>query len=1295
MSGTFDPYLTWLGIRDPRRPPHHYRLLGLEAFESDPDVIESAADRQMAHVRTFQAGKYSRQSQKLLNELSSAKICLLNPQKKAQYDARLKAELDTEQAVPEAVLLTPAQPVAQPTRAAAPAPAAFPQAAMPAAPEVSMVEDRLRRRKSSSRLMTGTVLVLGVFFAGIGAAYFLFSGGSEAEEEPIQVVEKEPQPKSTDVDPNETPKKEEPAEKTPEPKEKTPEPKNEEPPPQGQLAAIQAHQGAVMATALAPSGGLAVSGGVDNRLRVWDVESGETAGELEGHTGQILKVGFSADGTKIVSGSEDRTIRVWDLILRKQLSKVDLNRGAVCLDWALAAHRAVTGDRDGSLQLWDLETGESLFTLSGHLGPVTAVALSPSATLAASASADGTLRVWNLESQEAQYRFDISGTKVRTLAFSPDGKRLVYGTAEHAVQVVDTQTGEPLTPLELAEGAVTAVRFSVSGQRILTAADNGSVKLWNMSPPEAVKSFTLPRSVAVSLAFSSDGKSALTGADDGRLRLWELPAPPEPEVPPTAEELTFGLLREFTGHNDAVQAAAFSPDGKLCATAGADRSIHVYQTESGELVRQLDGHDAAVTSVAFVSPDSLLSGSADGGLLLWKLGESAEPVRLPNVTSVVAVAVDPESGKGVSADTARVVNFWDLASQTSLGKVTGGAPFDHWDFDSRVQTAASGGYDRTLRVWNLTLGTALASFPVPGPCVSAVAISDEGTRAASADLNGLVRVWDVPDKREAIRLSGPKGPVWAIDFAPDGKQLICGGQDHAVHVFDLESGRSAVTLQGHMAVVTCVTYSRDGKLVLSGDRAGVARLWRLPPREPLPSRPEAFVNANRKLPEPAKTEVAQYIELLRKDHKDEYGTRRQPAERAAFTGRLLAEAAVNEDALARFALLSEARDVAASNGDVPQAMEASHRLTDAFELDRLELMSDTFTALLRNTRSPAASLAVVRAAVAEAEQLAEKDQYADALKLAGIASRASRAAKSPPLTAYTNYEEKQLRTFKTEFDRHSSAVSQLNKDSIDPAANAELGKFHCFWRMDWQRGLPMLALGDDEALATLARDELRVPTNPDTLFDIGRRWLEAANEEPKLALRTAYEVRAYESFRRAAKDAAGLTAERIRLQLVDVTKTLAPKVGQYLSNMPESEVIVGHGVFGKAGRLGYAAPNGQQRILVRGQLSPHGLSMYPPGNGGSHVAYALFGEFVTFQAAAAIADSASQAEINGLTFKVLGDGKLLWQATLSERSQMATCTVNVRGVEKLELVVVCSANDNTGCQAVWVEPSLWRIELQK
>src|SRR5580704_9766841 len=93
MSTGFDAYHKWLSIPPSEQPPHHYRLLGLGLFESDADVIQAAADRQMAHVQTYKNGPQSELSQKLLNEIAAAKLCLLRPNKKEPYDEQLRRKL--------------------------------------------------------------------------------------------------------------------------------------------------------------------------------------------------------------------------------------------------------------------------------------------------------------------------------------------------------------------------------------------------------------------------------------------------------------------------------------------------------------------------------------------------------------------------------------------------------------------------------------------------------------------------------------------------------------------------------------------------------------------------------------------------------------------------------------------------------------------------------------------------------------------------------------------------------------------------------------------------------------------------------------------------------------------------------------------------------------------------------------------------------------------------------------------------------------------------------------------------
>jgi tetratricopeptide (TPR) repeat protein len=92
MSETFDPYYRWFGIPPAEQPPNHYRLLGITLFEEQADAIEAAAEQRMVFLRNHQLGKHGDLTQRLLNEVATAQICLLDPKKKVEYDERLCAD---------------------------------------------------------------------------------------------------------------------------------------------------------------------------------------------------------------------------------------------------------------------------------------------------------------------------------------------------------------------------------------------------------------------------------------------------------------------------------------------------------------------------------------------------------------------------------------------------------------------------------------------------------------------------------------------------------------------------------------------------------------------------------------------------------------------------------------------------------------------------------------------------------------------------------------------------------------------------------------------------------------------------------------------------------------------------------------------------------------------------------------------------------------------------------------------------------------------------------------------------
>ena len=157
MDDSFDPYRIWLGIPPSEQPPDHYRLLGIARFEMDPEVIENAANRQMSYLRTFQSGAHVGLAQRILNEVSAAKICLLHPDRRNAYDEQLQMNSTTVSAGPAALRddASPQNPIA---RTAQVDPVASPEA--PPLPQVRTASPPRMRKQSPWPLLVAMMLIV-------------------------------------------------------------------------------------------------------------------------------------------------------------------------------------------------------------------------------------------------------------------------------------------------------------------------------------------------------------------------------------------------------------------------------------------------------------------------------------------------------------------------------------------------------------------------------------------------------------------------------------------------------------------------------------------------------------------------------------------------------------------------------------------------------------------------------------------------------------------------------------------------------------------------------------------------------------------------------------------------------------------------------------------------------------------------------------------------------------------------------------------------------------------------------
>ncbi|QRW11282.1 hypothetical protein RhiLY_10281 [Ceratobasidium sp. AG-Ba] len=576
----------------------------------------------------------------------------------------------------------------------------------------------------------------------------------------------------------------------------------------------------VHSVAVSPDGKQIASGCDDGMVRIWNVETGQaTLLPLQGHWDVVTCIAYSHDGQRIVSGSADRTIRVWAADTGECISGPFIGHSDRLNDivWSHSDNFIISGSEGGSVRLWCSATGvQLLHLLPENARSILRVASSADDLLIASASNFGVVRLWDAKIGHMISQFQHqAAANVVAMRFSQDDQTLIVHHRNHEITLWNINASNGIVrSLPGPQARVESAAFTPDNRYITCAYLDFRIAVWDVEQHAVVLGPVSGHSAEVtSVDMAPSENRIVSGSLDTTIRIWEGPA---------GLRHTSSISTDFIPHWDTPTrsmtfTAAFSSDSRLVASGHHDKTVWVWDAETGHaVIGPLEGPSILPDSLLFSSDNSLVyCGSQDGMFCAWdiltgRLVCQTLVHHTPGSIDVTAISPDGKLLVGASED--GTVSFWDTTNgMMTLGPLVGHSGLVHAiAFSPDGHRVVSGSGDKTVRVWDVNTGSACFE-PMEGhsKSVSSVAYSPDGVRIASGSSDTTICVWDALTGDLILTLQeGRSFKVSSLVFSHDGQHIVSGSTMGTLRVWDVEAeGVVCEQSLGYESYLNCLALS--------------------------------------------------------------------------------------------------------------------------------------------------------------------------------------------------------------------------------------------------------------------------------------------------------------------------------------------------------------------------------------------------------------------------------------------------------------------------------------------------------
>lgn len=525
---------------------------------------------------------------------------------------------------------------------------------------------------------------------------------------------------------------------------------------------------------------------------------------------------FSPDGAYVATACTDGTVQLWDVASAESIRSFKGHEGGV---WSAVfspdGRRLLTSGMDKRVILWDVETGTQIHAVGGKSDPVLGPLFSPDGkTILAIGS--GKLRRWDATNlKETPANVSLADRDL-LYSISPDGKYLGARAKDGTAAIIETINGRTVSRLKGHASLTTDLEFSPDSRWALSGSTDGTAKLWDIRSGRDLRTFRGHAGETYDVAFSPDGKTIATGNTDNTVKLWDA-------------EKGFEITTR-KGHLGRVQALAFSPDGRKLATGSSDNTAKIWTVPKNEGRGVLRGHEGPVRSVAISSDAKLIaSASEDRTAKVWDAATEDDRLTLTghgDTVNSVDFAADDKTLVTGSQD--KRIRTWDVVTGRQLLNINtqkGGVVAFYSPEGSSIATGHFFA-DEDMELWSAATQKQVCAFEYGSQSAWDMSFTKDGKQVTASGGN-VIKVWDARTCEELWRYEGSPEQAFAALFSTTDKLVGIEvlNNSRSLKLFDPISNKELAVIRGHDSDITSASLSPDGRrLVTSAEDASI-KIW--------------------------------------------------------------------------------------------------------------------------------------------------------------------------------------------------------------------------------------------------------------------------------------------------------------------------------------------------------------------------------------------------------------------------------------------------------------------------------------